>query len=264
MTPAGAMMRRLFSLLLLMLPLATPARAQESLTLCLENNDVRPWRTQDGGGLNIELLNQVASRLGFRFEYQGMPWKRCLAQLKANKVIGALGASYKPDRMAFGVYPGGSQPDAGKRLNSDRYVLIKRKGSDLSWDGRSFRGLDGPVGIQLGYSVGDQLRDQGVKVDEGAQKALELAKKLAAGRLAAAAMLDGEVRTLLDQNQALAERLEILPTPLVEKPYFLIFSHEFADKQKTRAQRIWAEVEAVRNSREYQRREREALASNRP
>ncbi|MDD5298197.1 MAG: transporter substrate-binding domain-containing protein [Rhodocyclaceae bacterium] len=258
------MIRALLCLLACLLPLSGPAAATETLVLCLENNDVRPWRTQDGGGLNIELLNRVAARLDLRFEYRGMPWKRCLAELKADQVSGAIGASFRPERLEFGVYPGGDKPDASKRLNSDRYVLLRRKNSRVSWDGRAFRNLDGPVGIQLGYSVGDQLRALGATVDDGAQKAVELAQKLAAGRLGAAAMLDGEARTLMEQNPTLAKQLETLPTPLVEKSYFLMFSHNFADLRGSVAMHVWKEVEAVRNSKDYQKQEREALRGIRP
>jgi polar amino acid transport system substrate-binding protein len=160
--------------------------------------------------------------------------------------------------------PGGDKPDAGKRLNSDRYILLRRHGSRANWDGRAFSDMDGPVGIQLGYSVGDQLRALGVNVDEGAQKAIELAQKLAAGRLATAAMLEGEAKTLLDQSPVLAGQLEILPIPLVDKPYFLMLSHDLVKKRADFAKRVWNEVETVRNSREYQKLEREALAANRP
>ncbi|MBL8484814.1 MAG: transporter substrate-binding domain-containing protein [Rhodocyclaceae bacterium] len=248
-----------FLLLVLAGACAATAGAQEPITLCVEKSDVRPWRTQDGQGLNFDLLNRVAREVGMRFDYRGMPWKRCLAELKSNSVSGAIGASFKPDRLELAAYPGGNPPDASKRLNSDRYVLLRRKHTRVDWDGKAFAGLDGTVGIQLGYSVGDLLRGMGVKVDEGTQKGAELLQKLAAGRLAAAAMLDGEARSVLESNPALAAEVEILPRVLVEKPYFLVFSREFAQNRGELAERIWHAVASVRNSGEYQRLERDAL-----
>ena len=247
---------------LLLLP-ALPASAIETMVFCMEKSDVRPWRTQDGGGLNIELLNRVARRLGVRFEYRGMPWKRCLAELKANNVSGTIGASFKPDRLEIGAYPGGATPDISKRLNTDRYVLLKKKGTRLDWDGKAFRGLDGPVGIQLGYSVGDQLRELGASVDEGAQKPVELARKLAAGRLAAAAMLDGEVDALFEADPALAAQLEEHPVPLVQKPYFLMLSYDFVNNRRELSTKIWNTIEEVRKGPEYQKLERQALKTSR-
>ena len=253
-------MRSFWLALILFLSCVGVAQASEMLAFCLEKADVRPWRTQEGGGLNIELLDRVAERLGLRFEYLAMPWKRCLVELKENRVSGAIGASFLEERLAFGVYPGGLKPDGSKRLNSDRYVVLKRKGNPVDWDGKAFSKLEGAVGIQLGYSVGDSLRALGLAVDEGAQKPEELAQKLAVGRVGAVAMLEGEARSLLEQNPGLAKQLEILPRALSEKPYFVMLSSHLAGKQPDLAQRIWSGVETVRNSREYRERERKALA----
>ena len=235
------------------------AQASESIVFCLENADVRPWRTKDLGGLNIDLLNEVAKRLNLHFTYRGMPWKRCLAQLKANELNGAIGASFKAERIEMGAYPGGSKPDAAKRMNFDKYVVLRRKGSAVQWDGKNFFGVDGPVGIQLGYSIGDVLRKLGVTMDETSHRARELAFKLTSGQVAAAAMLDGEASSLLTNDTNLASRLEVLPTPLVEKPYFVMFSHAFVAARPELANRIWNAIEEVRNSAAYQAAERDAL-----
>jgi polar amino acid transport system substrate-binding protein len=241
------------------LAVSMPAAAAEPIALCLENADVHPWRTKEGGGLNIELLNMVAKKLDISFSYQGIPWKRCLSQLKANEVSGAIGASFNPERLEIGNYPGGTQPDINKRLNFDRYVLVRRKGSNVSWDGKSFQNLDGAIGIQLGYSIGATLLRMGVKYDEGSQRPIDLARKLNSGRLAAAAMLDGEVKSLLASDPALATRLEVLPTPLVEKAYYMMLSHTFVTAHPELAARIWNAVEEIRNSPAYQKRERDAM-----
>lgn len=241
------------------LSLTAPAWAAQPLTFCLEKADVRPWRTQEGGGLNIELLNRAAKQLHLQFIYQGMPWKRCLAQLKSNEVQGAIGASFKAERLEMGVYPGTAKPDASKRLNFDRYVVIRRRDSKVSWDGKSFQHLDGPVGIQLGYSIGDHLKSLGVPVDDGSQRPNELLLKLIAGRIPAAAMLDGEASTSLNNDPKLLAQVEVLPTPLTEKPYFLMLSHAFVKSQPQLAQNIWNAIQEVRNSAAYQKLEREAM-----
>jgi polar amino acid transport system substrate-binding protein len=227
-----------------------------TIDICVENRDVRPWRTQDGRGLNFELLDRVAHDSGVEFTFHGMPWKRCLAELKAGRVQGAMGASFKQDRLEFARYPGGNPPDAAKRLNVDRYILIRRSGSRVDWDGRQFAHLDGPVGTQPGYSVADQLRALGAEVDEGAPGAYESLQKLLTGRLPLVAMLEGEAKTLLARDPALARTVDILPRPLAEKPYFLIFSHVFVSASPRLAETIWASIETVRESPAYRQLER--------
>ncbi len=239
------------SLLMCML-VAVPAVAKETITLCFERADVPPWRTIKGEGHNFALLRQVEARLGISFDYQSMPWKRCLAQVRANEVGGAFAVSFKPDRLEIGAYPGGKQPDARARLHIDRYMLVRRKGSTVEWDGKALSKLEGTVGVQLGYSVGDFLRGLSVPVDEGSQRAIELAQKLVAGRIGAAAMGGGDAASIM--HGPLAGQLELLPLPLIEKPYFLLLSHALVASNPQLAEKIWKTIEEVRNSPAYRKR----------
>ncbi|MES2324173.1 MAG: transporter substrate-binding domain-containing protein [Pseudomonadota bacterium] len=233
-----------------------PAAARDTITLCFERQEVLPWRTLTGGGLNFELLNQVATRLGITFEYQSMPWKRCLEQLKANEVGGAFAVSFAQSRLALGAYPGGSVPDPDKRMHVDRYVLMRKKGGRIGWDGKAISNVDGAVGFQLGYSVGEFLRGMKVPVDEGSQRASELAQKLIAGRLSGAALGGGDAANLM--NGPLASQLEVLPAPLIEKPYYLVLSHALVASNPQLAERIWKGVEEARNSAAYRKLLRDA------
>lgn len=231
--------------------------AQETVTLCFERQDVKPWRTQQGGGLNFELLKLVGQRLNIQFDFHSVPWKRCLQQLQANAYDGAFAVSYKPDRRELGVFPGGAAIDNSKRMHVDSYMLLKRKGSKVAWDGKTLHNVDGPVGFQLGYSVGDVLKKLGVETDEGSQRADELARKLIAGRLGAAALGGSDAHNVM--HGPLGAHLEMLPLPLIEKPYFLILSHGMLAKRPELAQRIWAAMEPARNSPPYKKLERAAL-----
>lgn len=239
---------------------ATPGIAAESINLCSEHADVRPWRTRTGEGLNFQLLNRAARQAGVEFKYQTMTWPRCLALLKAGEVDGAFAASFKEDRLEIGVFPGGASPDNRKRLHSDRYVLVRKRGAAVNWNGQQFSHLEGHVGTQLGYSINDKLKKLGVTTDDGAQTAEALLKKLIAGRIAAAAMLEGEVRAVLSAGAGYSGAVEILPTPLEEKPYFLMFSHALKQRNPQMTQKIWDAIESVRQSKDYQREEKAAFA----
>jgi polar amino acid transport system substrate-binding protein len=244
-----------------------PARAApgERITLCFERQEVLPWRTLNYDGLNFELLADVARRTGVGFDYQSMPWKRCLEQLKANQVDGAFSVSFSRERMALGAFPGVAvgmpdpQPDATRRMHMDSYVLVRPRGSRLDWDGKQFHHLDGRIGFQLGYSVGDFLRAHGVRVDEGSQRSDELAQKLVAGRLAGAAL--GGRTTARLMRGPFANRLEVLPVPLVDKPYYLVFSHAFANSRPQLVTRLWEAVEQARLSPAYRKHELEAVGN---
>jgi polar amino acid transport system substrate-binding protein len=260
-------MRRLSCLLLACSALASGAahaadpRPPTTLKLCFERQQVLPWRTLGGAGLNFELLDEVARRTGVSFDYRSMPWKRCLEQLKANEVDGAFAVSFNPERLVLGAYPGGEHADPARRMHVDRYMLLRRKGSRVDWDGKTFRNLDGRVGFQLGYSVGEFLRAQQMPVDEGSQQSDELAQKLIAGRVAAAALGGGDAVRLM--RGPLGRQLEVAPTPLVEKAYYLVLSHKLARSEPALAARIWDTIGQVRTSAAYRKREQAMVQGER-
>lgn len=240
------------------------AHAAGPLNFCFEMADVRPWRTAAGAGLNFELINSAARRQGIDVKFHGLPWKRCLTELKMNSMDGALAASFQPDRLEIGAYPGGKTPDASKRLHVDRYIVARRKGTSVQWDGKAFQGLDGAIGIQLGYSVGGQLKSLGVPVDDGSQTLPELLLKLLAGRIGAAAVLASEMEHLAKQDAKLAAQIDLLSLPLVEKPYYLILSHHIIASNPALADRLWKAIELERNSPAYRQAEKKALAEGLP
>jgi len=244
-------------LLLALMPL--PLFAGEALKVCFEGEDVRPWRHKDGSGLNFELLDRVAKRAGVVFIYQPTPWRRCFAEMEQGQVAGVLGASFKAERMIYGAYPGGNPADARRSVYSDRYVLVRRKGETVDWDGQRFQHLQGSIAVQNGYSIGGDLKAQGVAIDDGARSAADNLNKLLNGRVHAMAALAGEISSLLASDPALGEKVEVLPKPLVEKPYYLILSHQLLKTRPELAERIWGGIEAVRQSKEYQRIEAQAM-----
>ncbi len=252
---------RLFLSLACLILLSPFARAADALVFCFENENVRPWRTVEVTGLNFDLLNRVATQTGLSFRYEGTPWKRCLQDLRSGTVDGALAASFRPERRKIAAYPGGDKPDVSKHLHVDRYVVVRRKGSAVNWDGKDFHGLSGPVGAQFGYSVVSDLKEAGTLVDDGAHSPVDVLRKLLHGRVDAVTCLAGEAAALLEEAEF--RSLEILPRPYIEKPYYLIMSHAMMASRRATAEAIWNGIQKVRNSAEYKAKERAALAAER-
>jgi polar amino acid transport system substrate-binding protein len=238
---------------------ATPVHATQKLTLCFENKLVLPWRTVEQAGLNFELLKRVESKLQIHFDYELLPWKRCLAKLKANEVDGAFTVSYSDERRQYGAFPGGTLPDAKKRMHVARYFLVRSKGSEIGWDGKNFSKVEGKIAFQLGYSVGEMLRAQKVDV-ETSDSLNNVGRKVLAGRVAGAAMMDSDTAQLM--RGPLAARLEVLEMPLMEKPYFLILSNALVQTHPDLAEQIWKSIEEVRESKEYGKLVKAAGADN--
>lgn len=229
--------------------LSAPLHAA-NLTFCFERKVVPPWRNIDQTGLNFELLKRVESKVKLSFDYKLLPWKRCLAMLQSNQVDGAFSVSFSQDRRTFGAFPG-IPPDANKRMHYARYFLVRRLGSKADWDGERFHHIDGKISFQLGYSVGEMLRDHKVAVDETSDTLHTVGRKILAGRVAGAALMDSDMEILMAGS--LGKQLDVVPTPLSERAYYLMLSERLVRERPELATRIWDSVEEVRNSREYGR-----------
>jgi polar amino acid transport system substrate-binding protein len=240
--------------------LSAPAAANGTLTLCFENKLVEPWRTVEQSGLNFELLKRVASRLQINFDYELLPWKRCLAKLKANEVDGAFTVSFNDERRQYGAFPGGPRADEKKRMHYARYFLVRKKGSLIDWDGKKFNHLDGKIAFQLGYSVGDMLREQKVDVEETSDALHSVGRKVLAGRLAGAAVMDSDAALLM--RGPLAGKLEVVEMPLTERAYYLMLSDQLVRTRPALAEQIWKAIEDVRDSKEYGKLIKAAGAEN--
>lgn len=241
-----------------------PAHADErpgSVKLCFGENYFYPWHQGNGDGLNFVLLDRVSAKLGIKFSYVALPWKRCLRNMLSGEVDGVFAASFKPDRLEAGVYPTmeGGKPDAGKRLMMEGYHLFKLKGSALDWDGKQFHNLSGPIATPLGYAIVDQLKASAVNVDEVPGETEAVFEKVVRGRAQAVAMITQVGEKIIQMNR-FRGKFEKVPTALVEKPYYLMLSHQLYDAHPGLASEIWDAIAAVRESAGYKQIEMELLA----
>ena len=133
-------------------------------------------------GLTIELLKLVEKELkseNVRFRYNRYPWKRCLANLKKNKVDAVLGASFKKSRIEIGHYPmKDKDPDDTVGIASSSYSFYTLKSSKVGWDGKAFSNLKGgaKIGVSAGYSIADDLKKMKINVysAKGSKNLLEM------------------------------------------------------------------------------------------
>jgi polar amino acid transport system substrate-binding protein len=231
---------------------AVKAADNPVIRLCQDSEDVYPWTLKGRPGLNNILLNIVEAKTGVTFSVTAEPWKRCQEEMKIGAIDGMFAISFLSERQAFGVYPmRGTDPDTNKNLMIDGYSLYRRRGDDsVKWDGREIT-INGIVGVQRGYSVNEQLQKLNVKIDSGTYLVEDNLRKLIAGRVAALALRTTEGDSVLAMNREFSGKVEKLPIPLVEKPYYLIFSKQYAAMHATQIQDLWNMIERVRNSPEY-------------
>jgi polar amino acid transport system substrate-binding protein len=124
----------------------------------------------------------------------------------------------------------------------------------VGYDGRRITGLTGTIGAQRGTSITQDLRRQGLPVEDSSPDVRTTVVKLAAGRVHAAAIGTDQAERLLASDGDLAAKVEIVRPPLVEKPYFLVFAPGFAQRHPALVQRTWSAVAVERESPAYRQR----------
>ncbi|WP_431857468.1 substrate-binding periplasmic protein [Azospirillum sp.] len=253
------MVRRVWwlGLTCLLVLLALPALADPAPRVRLVfATDANPPRVMGEGtaidwekpGLTPELLRLVAVRAGVAFTFERVPWKRGLFLVETGEADGLFQASHLPDRMGVMAFPmKAGRPDPARALMEQRYVLYKRSGSPVAWDGARLTGTDGPVGAISSYSVVDELARLGIPVDEAKTQEHNL-DKLVGGRIAAYAGLEAMTDALIAAHPDKYGRLVKVMPPLVSKPYYLVFSRAFYSEHRDVAERIWDAIAEVNAS----------------
>jgi len=223
----------------------------QNIKLCHDDADSAPWLMKEAKGLNIVLMESAAAKAGVKLDIAILPWKRCLSAVEDKSMDGAIAASYKDDRAKFAVYPmSGDKPDESRRLHNEEYSLYRAKGGNIAWDGNKFSNLTGTIGAQRGYSIIDNLKKWGAKVDEGGALPKDNMKKVIGGQVQAVALTTQEGDLLLSAPD-FAGKIEKLSPPLIQKPYYVIFGKEFYSKNQKVVDTLWANAATIRESKDY-------------
>lgn len=244
------MIRQTVISLAALLCLASSALADEAVTACYENkgwgNFVRGEDSTipDAPGVLIELVSIAAEKQGIAIDMIRRPWKRCLLMLRENAAAFVIAGSYLPDRAIYAQYPlkADGAPDESRALHFANYYLFTRTGSLIRWDGKTLAGHDGPLGVDLGYSIAGILRKRGQAVQEFSD--------INAGfRLVVLGRLDGYVTFELDGQRAIKthgfDLIQVFP-PIESRAYYLMSSKGHYKAHKMQVERLWDAIPGLR------------------
>lgn len=229
------------------------------ITLAYIDKENFPYQIRNGievpqvdPGVTVELLQKVEKSIPeVTFRFRRMPWARCLRALELGMIDGLFEASYKPSREKIGQYPKvNGEIDDSKSILVGRYSLYKKAYTPISWDGAAFHDFSGKVGAVREYSIISMLTDHELSVEQvnSDKQLLEILDK---DRVIAAATMENAADFIIN-NMEDASMIEKLSTPLEEKPYYLIFSHQFYKKNPKISEKIWEQLKEMRDSVEYE------------
>jgi polar amino acid transport system substrate-binding protein len=151
------------------------------------------------------------------------------------------------DELDFPLGPQG-QLDSGLRMARFQFVLVRRRGEALDWDGRRFQPASPVVGVRRGVAtLAQRLQGLGVTLDDKASANGQLLAKLRARRIDLAAMSREEFQALA----GVEPDLEALPTPLVSTDLHLAVGRQLKGPLRDRLPAWREQIARLRDSPAY-------------
>ncbi|MEJ6004668.1 transporter substrate-binding domain-containing protein [Paucibacter sp. AS339] len=227
---------------------------EAAVSLCFEDTMVYPWITGDDKGLALLEMALVERDLGVKFEFQRLPWRRCLMEVQQGRIKAAIAASFNKERAAWGSYPTQADGSLSRelRMHTDSFHVYRRVDSPVRWQNQRFDNLGAqPVGVQLGYSVGKNVEELGYPI-KSARSSEDLMRMLEFGVLQVAVLQNFEAMRLLKGSASLRKLLVEEGPPVKVADQYLLFNTAFFEANPGLVKAIWSAVERARKSKPYQ------------
>ena len=192
---------------------------------------------------------------GVRLELEPLPWARCLSEVQRGSLDGVLGASYLPERARWLAYPldARGHPDASRRMFRMGFVMLRRAGSGVRWDGAMFRNATRPVGVERGHASVAFLRERGIAYDENQPDLDAMLAKLRAERVDAIVVSEAQRLSLLAWRPEAIAGIELAGPTLVYRDYYLALDPEWARVHRREAEALWSALGAFRTTPDFER-----------
>lgn len=226
------------------------------IRLCYEDVTVYPWITGDKKGLVLQELQMVEKITKIKFKYIRLPWKRCQIDAQNGKLDGLIAASFTKERTNWGVYPTkkSGELDRNLRLHTDSFMVFISKGSPIKFENGRFENLGNHlIGVQLGYSVGTDLEEQGYATHSSFSTARDLIDALHAGVVTVAVMQSYPTFKTLNDHPKLKSNIVGLKHPFKVADQYLLFTKKFFTDHPEISNRIWKAIPMARESAEYRK-----------
>ncbi len=236
------------------------ALAAEVLRFCYEDKQLRPYYFGDNNripaerpGATIEHLQQLTSLVpDLELKLERLPWKRCLAKLASGEVDAIIG-SYAKEREKIGRFPFDKQqkPDPSRAFAEHQTCLVTRSDTKWSWDGSKFIGIDQVVIARpLGYAPLQSPAKQKIVMHYTLSGTMDL-DLLERGRVNAVTTLCRIAGENAVTPYILDRDLKVLMPPLYSNTGYLIFSHQFYNRNSALAEQLWKQLSEHRGQAIY-------------
>ena len=203
---------------------------------------------KENPGVFIELLQLLEQNLDINIEFERYPHLRAIKCVQNGLVDGFFSWSFKQTRLKIAQFPMvEGRPDPSKRIVNASYAIYKLNDSNVEWDGKAFKNLSKPIGVQRQYSIANILKKKyKVRVEDVTQHTSQNFERLMLGRVSAVVDIEMSADIILNSNALFRKNIIKMSPLLVTKPYYLVLSHQFVKEHPEFAEKIWSALEEIR------------------
>ena len=225
----------------------------KQISIATDNNYWYPYTYEENGeskGMHVDIVQKALSQNGLQAVFVPLPWKRCLKEAETGHYNAVVSASYKPDRAKSFFYPADASSafQSKWRITQAEYVVISSIHDSFSFTG-DLLGLPCPVRVPLGYSIGDDLKKNKIKIQTGTSTYKLMADLI---RLQKGVFITPKMNAMALQNQSeFQNQIKIQKTPIASKSYFIVFSKINPQLSQIKIQKIWDSVAHLREDETF-------------
>lgn len=223
----------------------------KAIKIATDENMWYPFSFNKNGkskGLHIDIVTMALRNLNYSPTLKPLPWKRCLKYMETGKFDAVVGASYKTKRAQYMHFPPKAQSSKKSeyRITQVEYSIINHKDSPYEFKG-DVKTLPLPIMTVLGYSIGDDLEAQKIKVSRNTSD-INNFNQLVHRKKGTIVTLAG-VAKLLEQQPRYKGKIKISKMPYKSKSYYFAFSKRsnFSEAERVK---IWEEVKKIRENKD--------------
>lgn len=222
------------------------AYAQTTLTFCYQDQPLEPYYRSAGTatpaenpGATIEHLQWLATQAPeLQLKFVRYPWKRCLLELQRGRVD-AVVANYYPEREAIGQFPMTPQGiDQSRAFTEQDVCLLSKSAIAQRWNGQQFSA--GPP-IVFGYMPRVDLRHHAIAAQvkhlpiDNQRQAIHLLQRDQIQLTTILCAIAGQPAPKMNVTD-----LEVLAPAVAHLTGYLVFSHQFFEKNQALANKLWS------------------------
>lgn len=229
----------------------TSVQAQElqPWRVCVPDAPFPPYLNNDPARLGVaeRLMVEAGRRAGLQIQFERLPYQRCAALVRSGSLEALVAPAVAAESAGLQFPRRGNELDPQRLLARVALVWLKRPDSPLQWDGRQVQGLESgaAVGMRSGMVAGvGRLQALGFKVDSSARDAGQLLRMVEGGRVAAAVLLEAELRGV-DADLVALRQLE---RPLLVEQYYAAAPSPLAPERQALLTEWWRQISLLRDS----------------